>query len=191
MTLHAATTVDGRDRKRLERLARYLLRPPFAHDAVQWLPDGRVRLLLPRKHLHVDMTTDQFLAKLVELVPPPAFHMTRYAGVFANHHHLRPLIKPISNTPLPAPIQLPLFGPTGKPLVPRTPDSNPDPRSRIAWARLLARVFSIDIMTCPRCGGRMKMLPPVLDPDEIARLLHGARAPPLRPPPGQLSFFDA
>ena len=30
MSLHAATCVDGRDRKRLERLARYLLRPPFA-----------------------------------------------------------------------------------------------------------------------------------------------------------------
>src|SRR5690606_18518208 len=27
MNLHAATTVDGRDRKRLEKLARYLLRP--------------------------------------------------------------------------------------------------------------------------------------------------------------------
>jgi hypothetical protein len=34
MQLHAAVTVDGRDRKRLERVCRYLLRPPFAHDAV-------------------------------------------------------------------------------------------------------------------------------------------------------------
>jgi len=64
----------------------------------------------PLKHLHVDMTTDQFLAKLVALVPPPAFHMIRYAGVFSNHHHLRPLINPTSNTLLLAPIQLPLFG---------------------------------------------------------------------------------
>jgi len=29
---HAATTADGRDRKQLERICRYLLRPPFAHD---------------------------------------------------------------------------------------------------------------------------------------------------------------
>ena len=34
MNLHAATTADGRDRKQLERICRYLLRPPFAHDAV-------------------------------------------------------------------------------------------------------------------------------------------------------------
>ena len=44
MNLHAATTVDGRDRKRLERVCKYLLRPPFALDAVHLLPDGRVRL---------------------------------------------------------------------------------------------------------------------------------------------------
>ena len=40
MHLHAATTVDGRDRQQLERLCRYLLRPPFAQDAVHALPDG-------------------------------------------------------------------------------------------------------------------------------------------------------
>ena len=45
MHLHAATTVDGRDRQQLERVCRYLLRPPFAHDAVVALPDGRVRVL--------------------------------------------------------------------------------------------------------------------------------------------------
>jgi hypothetical protein len=38
MPLHAATTVDGSDRKQLERVCRYLLRPPFAHDAVVALP---------------------------------------------------------------------------------------------------------------------------------------------------------
>jgi hypothetical protein len=42
MNLHAATTADGRDRKQLERICRYLLRPPFAHDAVTALPGGRV-----------------------------------------------------------------------------------------------------------------------------------------------------
>ncbi|MGB1014043.1 MAG: hypothetical protein ACPG4T_07915 [Nannocystaceae bacterium] len=44
MQLHAATTVDGRDRRRLERLCRYLLRPPFAQNAVKARPDGQVRI---------------------------------------------------------------------------------------------------------------------------------------------------
>jgi hypothetical protein len=35
MQLHAATTVDGADRAALERVCRYLLRPPFAQDAIE------------------------------------------------------------------------------------------------------------------------------------------------------------
>ncbi len=48
MSRQAATFIDGRDRKRLERMCRYLLRPPFAHDALTELPDGRVRLAFKR-----------------------------------------------------------------------------------------------------------------------------------------------
>ena len=32
MNLHAATTVDGRDRRRLERVCKYLLRPRTCHE---------------------------------------------------------------------------------------------------------------------------------------------------------------
>jgi len=44
MNLQAATSADGRDRKQLERICRYLLRPPFAHNAVMALPGDRVRV---------------------------------------------------------------------------------------------------------------------------------------------------
>ncbi len=66
-----------------------------------------------------------------------------------------------------------------------SPTSSPRPR-RIGWAKLLARVFALDITRCRKCGGRMRVLEVVSDPDAIARILHGARAPPAPPPPGQL-----
>jgi hypothetical protein len=46
VTFHSRPTPtrDGRDRKRLERVCRYLLRPAFAHDAVQRTADGQVRV---------------------------------------------------------------------------------------------------------------------------------------------------
>jgi hypothetical protein len=59
---------------------------------------------------------------------------------------------------------------------------------RRSWAHLLARVFSIDVTTCP-CGGRLKIVQVVLGPDEIALHQHGARAPPRQPPLGQLSLL--
>ena len=70
MHLHAATTVDGRDRKQLERVCRYMLRPPFAHDAVKALPDGRVRVLFKAPWrsgvAHADMTPDKFLGPFLK-----------------------------------------------------------------------------------------------------------------------------
>jgi len=40
--------------------------------------------------------------------------------------------------------------------------------------------------SCRKCGGRMRVLEVVSDLDAIARILHGARAPPAPHPPGQL-----
>jgi hypothetical protein len=193
MNLHAATTVDGRDRKRLERVCKYLLRPPFSLDAVHLLPDGRVRLDLPRKGRCVIMTPHPVLAKLCALVPPPHQNLVRYAGCFANRHHLRPFIVPTPPACCVDAVQLSLFDFAGRLLsdagdAASTAPHCMQPRS---WSALLARVFSIDIAACPRpgCHGRLKIVDVVVDPDQIALLLHGARAPPRPPPRGQLSLL--
>ena len=77
LQLHAATTVDGRDRRRLERVCRYLLRPPFAHDAIEALADGRVRVHLKspsrRGVAFADMSVDTFLSRLTRPGAAAAF----------------------------------------------------------------------------------------------------------------------
>ncbi len=45
-SLHGGTAVGFRDREGLERLCRYVARPPLASDRLDLLPDGRVRLTL-------------------------------------------------------------------------------------------------------------------------------------------------
>jgi hypothetical protein len=40
LNLHADVAVPARDRERLERLARYVARPPLATDRLRELPDG-------------------------------------------------------------------------------------------------------------------------------------------------------
>ncbi|MGH8611120.1 MAG: IS91 family transposase, partial [Gammaproteobacteria bacterium] len=56
---------------------------------------------------------------------------------------------------------------------------------RISWARLLKRVFDIDIEHCPNCGGTLTIIAALLDPTAIAQILThlglSARAPPRRP----------
>ena len=39
------------------------------------------------------------------------------------------------------------------------------------WAQLMTRVFSIDVLACPRCGARMRILCAVNPPDAIRKIL--------------------
>ena len=53
---------------------------------------------------------------------------------------------------------------------------------RKAWARLLSKVYEIDILTCPKCGGDMSVIAVILDKEEIGKISaclkqHG-RGPP-------------
>jgi hypothetical protein len=51
-----------------------------------------------------------------------------------------------------------------------------------AWARLLAKVYEVDPMVCPKCGAEMKVIAVIEDPDELGRLLRHlvkmGRSPP-------------
>lgn len=202
MQLHAAVTVDGRDRRRLERVARYLYRPAFSHDAVVAMPDGSVRVMFkaPTKAgaTFTTMSRDTFLARLCALVPPPGVHMSRAYGVLASKHRLHRIVAPASDD-RPPDKQLGLFVPAGNAELPATSGprlaeqlQDPNP-SRIAWSKLLARVFLVDVTVCGRCQGPMRIVEAVTEADDIALHLHGARAPPKpRPPlPGQLEMFGA
>jgi len=55
-----------------------------------------------------------------------------------------------------------------------------------AWADLMWRAFDIDVLACPRCGGRLRLIATVEDPDAVRISLGGlagsaglvGRAPP-------------
>jgi len=42
---------------------------------------------------------------------------------------------------------------------------------RISWARLLKRVFDIDIEQCPHCGGTLKIIAAILESSAITKIL--------------------
>jgi hypothetical protein len=67
-----------------------------------------------------------------------------------------------------------------------------------AWADLLRRTFTIDVLACPECGGRLRLLAIVGDPPVIEKILHHLGQPveapaPARTPaclPSALPIFD-
>ena len=194
VNIHAKVAVDGRDRKRLERLCRYVARPPLAQDRLDVREDGRVRYRF--KATWKDGTSAivldplDFLARLCALVPPPRFLMLRYHGVLAPHAKVRSEVVPRATLAQEKePEQLSLFEVRTHAALEPPPAPSP---SRHPWPWLLRRVFATDILTCPRCQGRMKLVTLATDKSDIDAVLrhtHRPRAPPvpLLPPfPGQL-----
>jgi len=123
----------------------------------------------------------EFLQKLAVLVPRLRLNLIRYHGVLAPNAKLRSQVVPKSIEDNPSEDSVDeVF-------------TLPKPKQYISWARLLKRVFNIDIETCPHCQGKMKIIAAIEDPPTIVKILKHlglpARAPP-RAPANYSSFFD-
>jgi hypothetical protein len=163
-TLHAATRAGALDPAGREALLHYVLRPPVAQERVEQRGDGLVRITLKKAYadgtIAVDMDPLSLLCRLATSVPPPRLHTIRYAGVLAPASPWRSRLAP----------QAP----------PQAPAANDKPgRPDLAggyrpWAELLARTFAVDVLACPTCQGRMKLLALVKDPASISRYLAAA-----------------
>jgi len=110
----------------------------------------------------------EFMERLAALVPRPRLHLIRFHGVLAPNAKLRRQIVPSSAE--------------------RATEASTDDApaqgapARLSWARLLKRVFDIDIENCPNCGGALKIIAAIEDPPVIVRILThlglSTRAPP-------------
>ena len=178
--LHANTSIPAHDRVRLERMCRYMCRPPIALERLKLLSDGR--LLYKLKKCWRDGTSKiifeplELMERLAALVPAPRFNLIRYSGVFAPSAAWRRRINPKEAvTEAETTVrESPQENKTAK-------DMRLHPR-RYAWAELLKRVFAVDVLQCDRCGGRMKILCAINPPNAIRKILDCIGLPS-RPPP--------
>ncbi|MBK8010144.1 MAG: transposase [Deltaproteobacteria bacterium] len=161
-SVHAQVRVAQGDRRGRERLCLYAARPPFAEDQLRMSGDGRVRLTLRRPAKNgqgaIVLSPVQFLRRLAWLVPPPAQHQVRYAGVLASASKVRRAIVP---RPAPA-LQLAFPIENMRPQV---------QKRRMSWAKLLARVYSIDGERCLSCGGRLRPIGAVTESSHVKQTL--------------------
>ena len=156
LEVHAEVTIAAHDRKGLERICRYLSRPPIPQDRLERRADGKYVLSLKRTWKGwvkaVVFEPLDLIARLAALVPAPYLALRRFHGVLAPHHHLRALIVPTPSADSAAPV------------APKRP-------GRMCWADLLMRVWAIDALKCPHCGGRMRPIAAIHDPDAITAIL--------------------
>jgi hypothetical protein len=118
-------------------------------------------------------------------------HLTRYHGVFAPHSQYRSAVTPAQRGRGAATPPVSGADPT-KPSTPR--------HVAMSWARRLKRVFGVEIESCTRCGGELKIIASIEEPQLIAKILsHLERTAPkqyqselplgARGPPAQSSLL--
>ena len=123
------------------------------------------------------------MARLAALVPKPRVNLTRFHGVFAPNSQYRARVMPAKRG---KGSQRPSKGDEGE----RMPAER---RASMTWAQRLKRVFGIDIETCPACGGAVRIIACIEDPEVIEKILthldakgvpaEASRRPPCRAPP--------
>jgi uncharacterized protein YbaR (Trm112 family) len=163
-----------------ERLARYAGRPPLATERLSQLPDGRLLYRLKRRWRdgtsHVIYEPLELMERLAALVHPPRFNITRFYGIFSPGANLRPRLIPEAegSTPPQHPacrsgVEAPAdeHGKTKK-------KRSHQPRN-YPWAVLMARVLELDVLACPHCRGRLRILAAIDTPDAIHEILESTK----------------
>lgn len=86
------------ERDKVERLCRYVSRPPVAESRLSLTSNGDIRYRLKTPYrdgtTHVIFQPLDFIARLAALVPRPRVNLIRYYGVFAPNSRFRARVTP-------------------------------------------------------------------------------------------------
>ena len=156
-------------------------------------PNGKIRY--PLKTPCRDGTTHalfeplDFITRPAALAPKPGVRLTRFHGVFAANRKHRIQITPDKRGK---------GGGQAKAAANHWLEKTPQERHRaMTWMRRLKPVFDIDIETCERCGGKVKVIASIEGPAAIAPILKHLKQkaalkadiqPHERPPPAMGRF---
>jgi len=192
-SLHAGVATEARQRKKLERLCRYISRPAVSEKRLALTPSGNVRYHLKTPYrdgtTHVIFEPLDFIAKLAAMVPRPRVNLTRFHGVLAPNSKYRINVTPAKR---------------GKGCNKKSSSNNnqkslAESHKSLTWAERLKRVFKIDVSVCSHCGGEVKIIACIEDPEIIEMILTHLDAksdapiihlPKSRAPPQGFSFIN-
>jgi hypothetical protein len=168
-SLHANTAIPAHRRDQLERLIRYTARGAVSLERLAEDANGDLVYLFTRPWSDgttgITLSPLELLEKLAAIVPLPRAHLVRYSGCLAPHSTLRAAI-------IPTPRQQGVDGDEAKTGTPYW-----------HWARLLGRVFELDMATCPLCRrGSLRIIATITQESVITRILRHLQLASVPPP---------
>jgi hypothetical protein len=122
------------------------------------------------------LTPLELIDRIAALVPPPRTHRHRYFGVLTPNSPFRAAVVAMA---VAAPAQAIPSQPTqagtgtGVPGVVPQVNSVPPKRSpaHYLWAVLIARIYEVFPLLCPKCGGQMRLIAFTTEGTQIRRIL--------------------
>jgi hypothetical protein len=137
-----------------------------ARQVSEWT-DGRIALRLKTPWsdgtTHVVYEPLDLAAKLAALVPRPHKNLVLYHGVLAANSSWRKRVVGHGRG-----VNREASAATAAAAAADPPSMRP---RRAQWADLMRRAFGYDLLSCPRCGCKMKLLACILDRDSIRKIL--------------------
>jgi hypothetical protein len=175
-----------------ESLSEYIARPPISLKKIRYGPfKGRVLFHTTyseyfKQNVHMFEALD-FLAELTQHIPPKRLQLIRRYGLYASRTKgwwdRMPWVAERAPDSWKATHQNSAAADDlgYHPLSSGEEEVDIDARKR-AWTRLLAKVYEVDPLVCPKCGADMKVIAVIEDPDELKRILRHlvkiGRSPP-------------
>ena len=184
----ASVKIEPEDSAAVQRLARYILRPPVSLMRMVWeegsdevVYTGKVRKGQPGASEHIDAL--DFLARVIAYIPEPRQHTVFYYAWYSNVSRGR---RRKGQDP-----ELATHVPNNE-IDGLTPTERQ--ARRRAWARLIKLVYEVNPLTCPRCGNEMRILSVIADPKIIDKILDHLASKGIEPgrgPPANLAVVES
>jgi hypothetical protein len=201
---HSGFSIDNSvrilDQSSQESLAEYIARPPISLKKIRYEPfKGKVLFHTKyseyfKQNVHLFDALD-FLAELTQHIPPKGLQLIRRYGLYASRTKGRWQDMPWVAERAPQGWRAAHQRGVAAEDLGYEPLSDGDEEVAVdvckrAWARLLAKVYDVDPMVCPKCGAEMKVIAVIEEPDELRRILQHLVKMGRSPPgfdPGRLS----
>ena len=160
--------VRTKTREEAERVGKYMIRPILSLKKLSF-DETEGKVSYQHENLRAEeerMDYLEFIARVTSHIPDKGQVTLRYYGLYSNAHRgkMRKRVHP-SHPPI-------------------IEDETPFVPSR-GWAEMIKKVYQIDPLTCPQCGGRMQIIAFIEDHKVIDKIIghlkltfHAERPPP-------------
>jgi len=168
--------VRAKTKSEAERVGKYMIRPVLSLERLSFLePEGKVG------YRHGQGAGDQetmdyleFIARVTSHIPDKGQVMVRYYGLYANAHRGKTRKAGLS------------------PLALRMSEEEHKPDPSKGWAAMIWKVYEVDPMTCPKCGGMMKIVAFLTEHAVVDRIIDHLKLTfvAAKPPPFKAAFQE-